>query len=486
MKETPRIRVSQVNKAPVRRDGDFVLYWMTANRRRQWNFSLQRAAWWAGELNKPLVVVEALRVGYRWACDRFHRFIMEGMADNAQSFRNSGALYYPYVEMKKDEGKGLLRALGESACVVVTDNFPSYFLPRMIDAAGRQVSSCLERVDSNGLAPLDSADKAFTTAYSFRRHLQKILPLYLNGFPEPDPLTGFDLPVIQNLPDPITRQWPPATREILRADSAALARFPIDHKVGPATMKGGAKEARETLDLFIGACLRRYEERNHPDAEVTSNLSPYLHFGHISSHQVFSAVMEVERWTPDKFSVKADGRRQGWWGVGEAAESFLDQLITWRELGYNMCRFRDDYDAYESLPDWARKTLEEHAIDRREYRYSPEEFENGRTHDFLWNAAQNQLRREGRLHNYLRMLWGKKILEWTGSPREASRVMIELNNKYSLDGRDPNSYSGIFWVLGRYDRAWQERSIFGKVRYMSSESAMRKLRLKKYLERYAS
>jgi deoxyribodipyrimidine photo-lyase len=152
-------------------------------------------------------------------------------------------------------------------------------------------------------------------------------------------------------------------------------------------------------------------------------------------------------------------------------EALLDQVLTWRELGFNLCAQRDDFDQYESLPDWALQTLDAHRSDPREHVYSSAQFENANTHDPLWNAAQNQLRRDGKIHNYLRMLWGKKILEWSFSPREALDTMIELNNKYALDGRDPNSYSGIFWVLGRYDRAWgPERPVFGKVRYMSSKN----------------
>ena len=173
--------------------------------------------------------------------------------------------------------------------------------------------------------------------------------------------------------------------------------------------------------------------------------------------------------------------------MSAGAEAFLDQLITWRELGYNMCFLRDDYDRYESLPGWARNTLEQHAPDIRPHVYSPEEFEAACTHDPLWNAAQTQLLREGRIHNYLRMLWGKKILHWSESPRAALTVMLELNNRYALDGRNPNSYSGIFWVLGRYDRPWgPERPVFGKVRYMTSRNTLRKLRLKDYLKTYGT
>jgi deoxyribodipyrimidine photo-lyase len=167
------------------------------------------------------------------------------------------------------------------------------------------------------------------------------------------------------------------------------------------------------------------------------------------------------------------------------AEAFLDQLITWRELGLNMCSQRQDYDQYASLPGWARQTLEQHASDRRPHRYTLEQLQEGATHDAIWNAAQTQLLREGRIHNYLRMLWGKKILEWTSSPREALEVMLQLNNRWALDGRDPNSYSGIFWVLGRYDRAFgPERPIFGKIRYMSSANTARKLPITDYMNRY--
>ncbi|MEM7558992.1 MAG: deoxyribodipyrimidine photolyase, partial [Planctomycetota bacterium] len=170
----------------------------------------------------------------------------------------------------------------------------------------------------------------------------------------------------------------------------------------------------------------------------------------------------------------------------EDAEAFIDQLCTWREIGFNMCWREPNYEQLDSLPDWTQKTIKEHAGDEREYVYSLEQFENAETHDEIWNAAQRQLVREGRIHNYLRMLWGKKILHWTPSVADALEIMIELNNKYALDGRDPNSYSGIFWVLGRYDRAWgPERPIFGKIRYMTSESTARKHSLKEYLKRFA-
>ena len=171
--------------------------------------------------------------------------------------------------------------------------------------------------------------------------------------------------------------------------------------------------------------------------------------------------------------------------MDESSEAFLDELVTWRELGYNMAAHRPDYRDYASLPEWARSSLASHREDPRQYLYSVEQFEQAETHDPLWNAAQTQLREEGVIHNYLRMLWGKKILEWTKSPEEAAEVMIELNNRYALDGCDPNSYSGIYWCLGRYDRAWgPERPIFGKIRYMTSENTARKYSVRNYIKWY--
>lgn len=195
--------------------------------------------------------------------------------------------------------------------------------------------------------------------------------------------------------------------------------------------------------------------------------------------------MRREKWSEEKLALRSTGSRSGWWGVGKPAEEFLDQLITWRELGFNCSSRCANYERYESLPAWAQQTLARHERDERDYTYTLADFAAARTHDPLWNAAQRQLKSEGRIHNYLRMLWGKKILEWSRSPRKALEVMIELNNRFALDGRDPNSYSGIFWCLGRYDRPWgPERPVFGTVRYMSSQNTARKFRVKDYLVKY--
>lgn len=485
MAQVPHIRVRKANRGDINGQGDFVLYWMIASRRVRWNFSLQRAVEWAKGLNKPLIIFEALRSGYPWASDRLHRFILDGMVDNARALERSNVFYYPYVEKSPEAGKGLLETLARRACLVVTDDFPAFFIPRMVESASRRLKVLLEQVDGNGLLPMPAADRVYTTAYAFRRFLQKSLPEHLVEKPEPDPLKGVTLKKAEK-PETLER-WPAESVDTLGSTAFKLSSLPIDHQVAPVQKKGGSRAAQSQLSRFLEQGLPHYIiDRNQPEEEATSGLSPYLHFGHISVHQVFHELMEREEWFFDRLSDRATGGRSGWWGMSETAESFLDELVTWRELGFNMCRQRNDYDQYDSLPTWALDTLSAHELDKRDYIYSLKEFDRGKTHDNLWNAAQMELAREGRIHNYLRMLWGKKILEWTGTPGKALRIMIELNNKYALDGRDPNSYSGIFWVLGRYDRAWgPERPIFGKVRYMSTENTARKIRVKNYIQKYA-
>ncbi len=486
----PAIRVRPVNEAPLRPERPLVVYWMTAARRRGHNFALARAAALAEELGRALLVLEALRVDYPWASDRLHGFVLDGMADNQRAFSDGRAGYYPYVEPAPRAGAELLAALGAHAAVVVTDYFPSFFLPRMLPAAGKKLDVRLEAVDGNGLLPIAAAQTDFPTAYAFRRFLQGTLPPHLEATQRPaaDPLAGHQLEA-GAMPEALRRRWPAASEALLQRSPRALAALPVDHSVAVAALRGGSAAARATLDRFIAGPLSRYGlDRNHPDDGAASGLSPYLHFGHVSAHEVFARIVDEEAWTPAQLGRLANGKREAWWGLSAPAESFLDELVTWRELGYNHCaRNPRSFDQYETLPAWARRTLEAHAEDPRPFSYSLEELAESRTHDEVWNAAQTELRTEGRMHSYLRMLWGKKILEWSPSPRAALVRLIELNNRYALDGRDPNSYTGILWTLGRYDRPWApERPIFGQIRYMSSANTRRKLHLRKYLARYCS
>jgi deoxyribodipyrimidine photo-lyase len=476
------------NSQDVRVERDFVLYWMIAARRPSSNFAIDRAIKWARELGQPLVIFEPLRVDYPWASERLHRFIIDGMADNAKTLEKTPAFYYPYVEPTPGAGRGLLAALASSASIVITDDFPCFFLPRMVEAAARQIDVRMEAVDSNGLLPMALADRAYSAASHFRRYMQKSLAVQLQAVPTERPFFRLRLPRLTELPRAVSRQWPRAGDDLLIGDSRALARLPIDHAVKPVSTKGGPASGRRALQAFVKERLDSYHEtHNHPDSDGTSRLSPYVHFGHVSAHEVFRAVMRHERWSLRSLAPRATGAREGWWGVAKGPEAFLDQLVVWRELAYNTCVKRPgNYDRYSSLPLWARDTLKAHVTDPRPHRYTKSVFERAATEDPLWNAAQRQLLEEGWMHNYMRMLWGKKILEWSRTPQEALRIMMAIMDRWSLDGRDPNSYAGYFWVLGRYDRPWPERPVYGKVRSMSSERTAEKVRVERYRTRAGS
>ena len=478
---TPAVRVFDLNGRPSNPAGAYVLYWMVAQRRPGANFALQRAVEAANALGVPLLVLEPLRVGYRWASDRHHQFVLDGMRDHLRAFDVPGCQYLAYVEPEEGAGRGLLETLATDACSVVTDWFPAFFLPRMVRAAAGKLPIRVEAVDSNGVVPLEATPKAFSRAHDFRRFLHKQLRPHLLAFPAAAPLAQLEAATSPAIAPHITERW--GTMDADALDRVDLRALPIDHAVGVTATRGGSVAGYALAERFVRNRLSAYpEERNHPDAGGGSGLSPYLHFGHVGVHQVLELAFRQEEWSPTQLATTTKGQREGWWNASAALEAFLDELITWRELGYGFCHHRlDDYDRFSSLPAWALETLADHAADPRPYVYSLETLANAATHDEIWNAAQRELVQTGRMHNYLRMLWGKKVLEWSASAEEALEHLTELNNRYALDGRDPNSYSGIFWTFGRFDRAWgPERPIYGKVRYMTSDSTRRKLRLREY------
>jgi deoxyribodipyrimidine photo-lyase len=490
MQHVPDSRVRTLNGAAINPSGSYVLYWMVTARRPHFNFALEHAAAWAKQLGRPLVVLEALRVGYPWASARLHRFALEGMLDNQAAFADSPALYYPYVEAAPGEGAGLVEELAKSACLVVSDEYPCFFVPRMQAKVAPRLSVRFDAVDTNGLLPLSTArGKAYYSAYLFRRLLQQTLASALPQQPLAEPLRGLALEPMRELPAALRQRYPRFSAAQFASLDASLARLPIDHTVQKVDWaSGGQKAAHTALARFFD---RRYQNyaggRSHPDDDSASGLSPWLHFGHLSVHEIFRELCTREKWDGVPQGKTRDGRRDGFWGISENGEAFLEELIVWRELAFNSCATTSDFEQYESLPEWTRRTLEEHANDRRTHLYGVEQFERAQTHDLVWNAAQRQLLEEGRIHNYLRMLWGKKIVEWSTSPREAFATMVHLNNKYALDGRDPNSYAGISWVLGRYDRPWAPaRPVLGTIRYLSCDAAKKKLRMDRYLARWGT
>ncbi len=467
-------------------DGDYVLYWMQINRRFHYNFALEYAVGWANKLGKPLLIFEAISCDYPWATVRAHTFIMQGMKEHLEYAENQPGRYLSFVEGSSGQYESLLVKLAQNACILITDEYPVFIMRERNKRLPEKLGCSYFTVDSNGLIPLGLTDKAPYSAYIFRKTMQRYFMDSYTNPPENLPLDSLENLRKPDLPD----EWfddLPSARQALDDIPTFTARIDIDQQVQPIAWKGTRAAGLGMLGRFIQNGLMRYgKKRNEPDEDATSNLSPWLHFGKISEFEVVRTVLneQPENWELDQI-VYNKGSRDGFFNGDENIDAYLDEVITWRETGFHHAHHEPDYDRYESLPEWARTTLDKHRSDPREWIYELDEFIQARTHDEVWNAAQNQLRTDGLIHNYLRMLWGKKILEWTPDPETAIEIMIEMNNRFAIDGRDPNSYSGIFWCLGRFDRAWQERPIYGKIRYMTSESARKKLDMEGYLKKYS-
>jgi deoxyribodipyrimidine photo-lyase len=488
MKNFNSQRVFARNQRQPDPEGDYVLYWMSINRRLSYNFALEYAVGWANKLGKPLLIYEGLSTNIPWASDRFHQFLLEGMAETQQECARMGISYYSYAEQQGGEGSGLVEELAARACVVIADEYPVYIIRPYNRLMARKVQVPYITVDANGLIPLGATDKAPYSAYIFRKIMQKKFKDAWECPPRENPLEDLQNRDKVTLRREFLDRWPDATP--LYADiPATVSRMNIDHSVTALSIKGTREQALSEMSLFLARRLKQYgEHRNDPDLSASSGLSPWLHYGKISEYEIAKAALDHQPpgWSLDHLRYQ-NGQRDGFFGGDPNVEGFLDELITWREVGFHFCHHVPNYDKFESLPDWAIQSLEEHSLDERAYVYTYEQLENAQTHDPIWNAAQRQLVRDGIIHNYLRMLWGKKVLEWTPDPRTALEYLIELNNKFAIDGRDPNSYSGIFWIFGRFDRAWgPERPIYGKIRYMTSDSTAKKVQLKKYLLKYRS
>ncbi|CAN5230862.1 deoxyribodipyrimidine photolyase [soil metagenome] len=467
--------------------GDYVLYWMQINRRFHYNFALEYAVGWANKLGKPLLILEAFSCDYSWATDRSHTFMMQGMKEHLDYATNNELNYVSFVENEPGQYDTLLKNLASHASVLITDEYPVFIMRKRNETYPKKLELPYITVDSNGLIPLGLTEKDPYSAYIFRKIMQKNFIEAFTNPPLKNPLKELNNREEIQLATSCFEDLPEA-EQALNNISEFIADLNIDHSVPPVDLNGTRQAALGILGHFIKNSLPEYDEkRNHPDEKKTSQLSPWLHFGKISEYEIVYAVLkhQPEGWDLDKITFN-NGSAGGFFNGNPNIDSFLDEVITWREVGFHFAHHRDDYDQFESLPDWALKTMEEHKDDPRGHMYSYEELAQSKTNDEVWNAAQTQLREEGIIHNYLRMLWGKKVIEWTPDYRTALEYLIELNNTYAIDGRDPNSYSGIFWCFGRFDRAWQERSIFGKLRYMTSYSTRKKVKLQNYMETYGT
>jgi deoxyribodipyrimidine photo-lyase len=475
-------RLRRLNAHPTRTAGDYVLYWAQAYRRLSHNHALDYALRCAGELGKPLVVYEGLRLDHPWASARLHRFVLEGMRDNARAAARLGLNYWPFVETPRAPARGLLARLAARSALVVTDDFPCFVVPGQSQALARRTTVPVCAVDSNGIVPRSLLQPAVSAAAHLRPRIHRAFAEAWAHRASPRPRFS-----------DVARKPVEAPFEPWRADDldAFVSSLPIDQAVAPVgDTPGGVRAARARLRSFVERRLRGYAESRSepasPEAGHASGLSPYLHFGHLSIEEVAAEVLAATGdWSPDELRIDARGKREGYFSGNEDANAFLDEALTWRDVGFqwHWTRRKDTARLDAALPPWALTTLRAHARDTRAFVYSPEQWEAAQTHDPLWNAAQRELVATGVIHNYLRMLWGKKVIEWSRTPDEAYRTLEHLNNKYALDGRDPNSYTGILWCFGLFDRPWPpERPVLGTVRYMSSENTARKFRVKPYLE----
>lgn len=448
-------RVQLLNDKAANNEGKYVLYWMQMFKRTTHNHALNFAIREANERKLPLVVYEGLKYYYPWASDRIHTFILEGVAEKRAAFEKRGIKYIFYLQTDEHAPKDTVARIAKDAALIVTDDFPCFIIPAHNAAIVKKAEIPVFAVDSNGIVPLSRFDKEEYAAYTIRPKIKKMLGDYLKPFEEEKIIARADDLKI-DCPD---------TQVSEKNIEKLVAECAIDHAVKASTVyHGGTANGRKRLKKFIAEILPDYDAgRNKPEKDGSSRLSAYLHFGFLSPLEIALTVKDADAPQPSK-------------------DAYLEELIVRRELSYNFTRFNADFDSLKSLPEWVHKTMREHADDKRSPIYSLEELEAARTHDELWNAAQREMLLTGEIHNYVRMLWGKNVIGWTRSYEEAFETLVHLNNKYCLDGRNPNSYAGILWCFGKHDRPWMRRPVYGTMRYMTSGSTGKKFDSKKYIE----
>lgn len=452
-------RVRSLNDAPLAPGARYVLYWSQMNRRVDCNHALAHAIGLANRLGLPVLYYEALTCSYKQANDRLHTFVLEGVPDTEAALGAMGIGYAFYLRRRLSDPNDVFYRLAENAAAIVTDDYPTFIAAKHNASVPAKLKVPFLAVDSSCIIPMNYWEKREYAAYTIRPKIKRTLAAYLKPFVMPQ--------VQRRWQDPVP-EW--HTRVEAQQIRALVASCEIDHQVAPSlTFRGGAVEAQRLLQQFLQKNLKRYaEDRNQPAAHATSNMSPYLHFGHISA---LDLALQVQSYASEH---------------GYACEEYLEELIVRRELSFNFARYAGaKLECLSSLPDWARATLRQHAVDERKPSYTREQFERAMTHDDLWNAAQSELLLRGKIHGYYRMYWGKKIIEWSPTCQDALETMIFLHDRYALDGRDPNTYTGILWCFGLHDRPWVERPIFGQIRFMSYDGMKRKTDSAAYLREIA-
>ena len=430
--------------------GDYVIYWMQASQRVIYNQALETTIRIANKRSLPVLVYFEITDNFPDANLRHYYFMLEGLQEVMQDLRQKGIQMI--INHQSSGQYPDLLDLSREAVMVITDAGYLRFQVEWREKYARELPCLLFQVESNIVVPVESASpKEEFTAGTFRPKINRLLSNYLQ-------------PMDMTTPDVVLNDFKITSFPINDLQNN-MKQLSVDTSVPPSTFyHGGASRAEELLDQFINTKIYRFESlRNDPSRDFLSHMSPYLHFGQISPLYI-------------ALRLKAEA-------PSEAYRVYLEELIVRREVAINYVYYNSNYDQFKGLPRWAKSSLEKHQQDTRKTTYSIAELEHALTHDIYWNAAQQEMVITGKMHGYMRMYWGKKILEWTPTPQEAFQRCLYLNNKYELDGRDPNGYAGVAWCFGKHDRAWKERPIFGKVRYMNDNGLKRKFDMEKYVQK---
>jgi deoxyribodipyrimidine photo-lyase len=429
-----------------------VIYWMSRDQRVNDNWALLYAQRLALEKRESIAVVFNLVPDFLEATIRQYGFMLKGLQELEEALHKKNI---PFFLLEGEPTDTIPLFLSElKASVLVTDFDPLRIKRNWKKEISNRIDIPFYEVDAHNIVPCQFvSDKTEFAAHTIRPKIHKHLPEFLEEFPEVKKMKKSSA-VTSNKTD-----W-----------NKVVKSLKIDYSVKEVHwIKPGEKAAAKAIKEFLENRFDLYaEKRNDPNENAQSNLSPYLHFGQISAQRIALIVQQFYQNHP-------------------STESFLEELIVRKVLSDNYCFFNTNYDSFNGFHDWAKETLNKHRKDKREFVYSLHEFENADTHEDLWNAAQRELVTTGKMHGYMRMYWAKKILEWSKSPEEALKISLYLNDKYELDGRDPNGYVGCAWSIGGiHDRAWTERPVYGKIRYMNRNGAARKFDVDKYISRYLS
>lgn len=449
-------RVSELNDKPINYLKNNVIYWMQSSQRVDDNHALEYAINLANELKKNLIVYFGITENYPEANERHYYFMLEGLKSVKKDLKKRK------IRMVVLKGSPEIEILkfDEIASVFVADAGYLKHEKMWRKYVSQQISCKFVKIETNVIVPVEVAsEKEEYSAATIRRKLEKKVDEF-SRLPETIKYEGEYETDIKNI------------NEIQIDDiDSVIKMLKIDKNVKKVSnFVGGTKESKLLLEKFLENNFIDYSsKRNEPSGEYGSNMSPYLHFGQISPIYIYNRVIDF-----CKDNINCD----------ESKKAYIEEVFVRRELSMNFVNYNENYDSYEGLPNWAKKTLELHLQDERPYIYDIDKLEFAKTHDVYWNCAQKELLLTGKMQGYMRMYWGKKVIEWTKNPREAYEILLYLNNKYELDGRDANGYTGVAWCFGKHDRPWGERTVFGNVRYMAYSGLKRKFDMESYVDRY--